>query len=73
MSMYQTDINENGFRRFKITRSTGCTLEGIQFTDGTCALRWISSKPTTVIHSDINTVMEIHLVNVGDTFEWLDK
>jgi hypothetical protein len=42
------------------TSGKGVVAEGVRFTDGTVAVRWMSSTPTTVIHDNIESVMKIH-------------
>lgn len=59
---------------------TGVVAEGVQFSDGTVAVRWrvISGvhaargvKPTTVIHPDIESVVALHGHNGATRIEWL--
>lgn len=39
---------------------TGDVAEGIQFSDGTCVLRWKSDKPSTAIYGSIDDLKKIH-------------
>lgn len=48
---------------------TGIVAEGIRFTDGQVALRWLETatarpgagvRPTTVIHESVNSVVALH-------------
>ncbi len=39
---------------------TGAVVEGVQFTNGWCALRWISSKSSICFYKSIEEVKEIH-------------
>ena len=41
---------------------TGIVAEGVEFTDGTVALRWIGKNPTSVVFHDngIESVRTIH-------------
>lgn len=46
---------------------TGVVAEGVQFSDGTVVMRWLNTsssregvKPTTVVHEDIRSVVELH-------------
>jgi hypothetical protein len=39
---------------------TGAVVEGVQFTNGWCALRWISSKSSICFYRSIEEVKEIH-------------
>jgi hypothetical protein len=38
----------------------GIVAEGVEFTDGTVVLRWLSSIPSTAIHENIDRVVKIH-------------
>lgn len=52
----QRDIDETG------VSGTGVVAEGVEFTDGTVALRWISDWPTSVVFHDrgIAAVEAVH-------------
>jgi hypothetical protein len=39
---------------------TGAVVEGVQFTNGWCALRWISNKSSMCFYRSIEEVKEIH-------------
>lgn len=39
---------------------TGVIAEGVEFTDGTVALRWLSATPTTTVFNDVRDVLHIH-------------
>lgn len=41
---------------------TGIVAEGIEFTDGTVALRWLGSSPTSVVFHDhgLLSVLAVH-------------
>lgn len=39
---------------------TGVVAEGVIFTDGTCAMRWLSEFTSTAIYPDIETLERIH-------------
>ena len=45
---------------------TGVVAEGVIFSDGVCALRWLTKDPSTAVYSDIETLERIHGHN-GDT------
>lgn len=45
---------------------TGVVAEGVIFSDGTVALRWLSNTPTTVFYNSIEDVESIH-GHGGDT------
>lgn len=39
---------------------TGVVAEGVEFTDGTCAMRWLTQTASTAVYGSINDVVEIH-------------
>lgn len=47
---------------------TGTVAEGVEYTDGTVALRWLKAgtarpdhvRPTTVLHDDLDSVIGLH-------------
>src|SRR3954466_732748 len=39
---------------------TGAVVEGVQFTNGWCALRWISNKSSICFYRSIEEVKQIH-------------
>ena len=45
---------------------TGLVAEGVQFSDGTCALRWLLELRSTAIYASLADVEAIHGHN-GDT------
>lgn len=55
-------------RKFNLVRTedisgvsgTGIVAEGVQFTDGTIALRWLSKHKSTAIYDCIADVQAIH-------------
>lgn len=57
-----------GMRTFHLQRETdetgvsgvGRVAEGVVFTDGTCAMRWLSEHTSTAIYTDIEKVRYIH-------------
>ncbi len=67
-------------RRFQLHRDadetgisgTGVVAEGIQFTDGVCALRWMSEYRSTAIYRSIENVIAIHGHNGQTRAVWLD-
>lgn len=38
----------------------GIVAEGVQFSDGTCAMRWLSDLTSTAVYADIERVKAIH-------------
>ncbi len=39
---------------------TGLVAEGVEWTDGTVALRWCGDRPSTVVHDSLEAVKAIH-------------
>lgn len=69
-------------RRFELHRDTdvsgisgaGAVVEGIEFTDGTVSLRWLSSfRSTAVYEGGIKDVVSIHGHNGATRVVWLDE
>lgn len=69
-----------GSRRFVLVREvdvtgvsgTGAVAEGVRFSDGTVALRWLSATPSTVIWPDLDSAMAVHGHNGATRVEWRD-
>lgn len=76
-------------RMFNLTRTTyvtgisgtGIVAEGIQYSDGTIAMRWLDTgvteenrargvRPTTVVHESIESVIALHGHNGATTVVW---
>lgn len=69
-------------RRFVLDRAvdetgvsgTGTVCEGVQFSDGKVALRWIvGDHRSTVMWDDIDSVLAIHGHNGATTLRWIDQ
>lgn len=52
---------------------TGVVAEGIQFSDGNVAMRWLSEHRSTVLWADIDTAMKVHGHNGSTYVQWLDE
>lgn len=54
---------------------TGVVAEGVEFTDGTVALRWCSEWPTSVVFHDrgMEAVEAIHGHGGATRIVWLDE
>lgn len=52
---------------------TGVVAEGVQFTDGTCILRWLTKYTSTTIYADIDDLTAIHGHDGATAVQWLDK
>lgn len=50
---------------------TGVVVEGVEFTDGTIALRWCSDTASTGIYAGIDDAMTIHGHNGATRLVWL--
>jgi hypothetical protein len=63
------DIDESG------VSGTGVVAEGIEFTGGVVALRWLSQWPTSVVFHDkgIAAVQAVHGHGGKTRIVWLDK
>lgn len=62
---------------------TGVVAEGVEYSDGTVALRWLDSgvsepnrqrgvRPTTVMHESIDSVTALHGHNGATHVAWTD-
>lgn len=51
---FYRDIDETG------VSGTGPVVEGVQFTNGWCALRWISNKSSICFYQSLDEVKAIH-------------
>lgn len=70
-----------GFRRFRFRRlhdvtgvsGEGVVVEGVQFSDGRVALRWVvGSARSTVVWDDISDAVSIHGHDGDTVLEWVD-
>lgn len=52
---------------------TGDVAEGVQFTDGSCALRWLTATTSTAIYSSIEDLVVIHGHGGRTVVRWLDE
>jgi hypothetical protein len=67
-------------RRFVLNRKedvsgvsgTGVVVEGVQFTDGTVAIRWLGDRPSTVYWDNMENALGVHGHNGLTVVEWLD-
>jgi hypothetical protein len=71
----------SGTRRFVLERSedvtgisgTGAVVEGLQFSDGSVALRWLSTHSSIAIYRSIEDVEIIHGHNGATVVKWIDQ
>ncbi|MGC4942222.1 hypothetical protein [Kribbella sp. DT2] len=67
-------------RRFKLHRfvdvsdvsGPGDVAEGIQFSDGSVAVRWISETPCTAVWDNIEALLVVHGHNGKTEVQWID-
>ena len=67
-------------RRFELHREqdvtgvsgTGVVVEGVEFSDGRCAYRWLSEYATTVLADSMAVVEKVHGHDGRTTVVWLD-
>lgn len=67
-------------RRFELHRDqdasgvsgTGVVAQGIQFDDGTCALRWLSQHRSTAMYESVRDIELIHGHGGLTRLVWLD-
>ena len=49
----------------------GIVAEGVQFTDGTVVIRWLTGKASTVIWANLDDAMSVHGHGGNTKVEWL--
>lgn len=67
-------------RRFRLRRDqdvtgvsgTGVVAEGVEFADGTVALRWLSETASTAVFASIDDVQKIHGHDGATRVVWVD-
>ncbi|MFE1361348.1 hypothetical protein [Streptomyces harbinensis] len=62
----QRDEDETG------TSGTGIVVEGIEFADGTVAIRWLTSTTSTAIYASIADLIAIHGHGGRTRVVWID-
>lgn len=71
----------DGHRRFRLVRDTdvtgvsgtGVVAEGVVFSDGTVAIRWVTGEHrSTVVWADLASVVAIHGHNGATVVDWVD-
>jgi hypothetical protein len=70
-------------RRFVLNRvedptgisGTGIVAEGVEFSDGVVALRWLTEWPSSVVHYErgMESVHAVHGHDGKTRIEWLDE
>ncbi len=69
------------FRRFRLRRhvdasgvsGTGLVAEGVQFSDGHCAMRWLTDTASVAIYDSITDLEAIHGHEGATVIEWVDQ
>lgn len=56
--------------RFVLTRAAVAVATGVQFGDGTCAMRWLSKHASTVVYSSWDDLARVHHVGEGGSAAW---
>lgn len=51
---------------------TGIVAEGVQFTDGTCVIRWLTARSSTAVYDSADDLIAIHGHNGRTQLKWLD-
>lgn len=67
-------------RRFNLVRNqdetgvsgTGTVAQGIEFDDGTCAMRWLTAYSSTALYNNIVELDKIHGHGGKTVIEWID-
>jgi hypothetical protein len=67
-------------RRFQLIRKmdvtgisgTGAVIQGVQFADGVCVIRWMTVYPSTTIHNSIENIIAVHGHEGLTELEWID-
>jgi hypothetical protein len=70
-----------GIRRFVLNRSedisgtsgVGIVAEGVRFSDGTVALRWVTSLVSTAVYESVEDLIAIHGHDGATTVVWADQ
>lgn len=68
-------------RRFHLQRSTdpsgvsglGCVAEGVKFTDGRIAMRWLGTRSSIAIHKSLEDMIGVHGHEGATTLVWADE
>jgi len=62
------------FRREDVTGISGVGIiaEGVQFTDGTCVMRWKTNTTSTAVYNSITDLEVIHGHNGATVVLWKD-
>ena len=50
----------------------GNVAQGVEFDDGTCAMRWLTEHRSTAIYDNIEDLIKIHGHNGATVVIWID-
>lgn len=64
--LFRRDEDESGIS------GTGYVAEGVQFTDGRCAVRWRTDRASVAVYDSIEDVEFIHGHNGKTSIVWID-
>ena len=76
----QNPLKENQMRRFVLDRTDdesgvsgiGIVAEGVEFSNGQCALAWLSKESSVAVYPNIKQLERIHGHNGRTVVRWLD-
>lgn len=76
----KVELGESKTRRFELHRQTdvsgvsgtGVVAEGVQFSDGTSVLRWLTSTASTAVYASVADIDAIHGHGGNTEFVFLD-
>lgn len=78
--MSEEVLRYGGMRRFRLDRredptgvsGTGCVAQGVVFSDGTVAMRWMTKHRSTAFYSCVADLEVIHLHHGATVIRWQD-
>jgi hypothetical protein len=73
-------VGELSFRRFVLLRhkdesgisGTGIVAEGVQFSNGKCALSWLTDVSSVAVYESLKDVLRIHGHSGYTEVRWID-
>lgn len=55
------------------TSGTGRVAQGVEFSDGTCAMRWLTERRSAGLYQSMEDLIEIHGHHGSTIVEWIDR
>lgn len=55
------------------TSGTGIVAEGVEFSDGQCALHWLTQYTSVAVYANARVLVAIHGHNGNTTIRWVDE